>query len=400
MRKNLLLNNLESLTNYKVYSKTNNGFEKVLGNFTLKSFIKSFKNPKKIKKSTFLEEMAVKYPNEDGPSQDSILNKKANKLKEFLFNLNNENIQNVETIKVPEKPKNVLNYKKPLYIDIYPNPCTYNPKYDLIFKRIPITTIYNTPTKIENNNINNSLVKRKIKLKKISKEKNYNNTSYKNNKIKKIKLRNISLINENDEHFSNKNEFYKKENEIIQNLKNKTNTNKYFIKKKLYPHSHDNKYNNKINDIIKKNKTPNNNKINTSIILKDNNISNIHKININRKSITKNCIFKTSIANKSNKVKFPNENKRILDFNKMSKRNFEILLNNSILKNPSFYHYNPKYDYISDTSNVFNFGLNNKTNLEKKKFLLKKMWCSYADLSKDYNIINNSKLKDNIEISK
>ena len=386
MRQNLLLNNLESLTNYKVYSKTNNGFEKVLGNFTLKSFVKSFKNPKKIKKPSFLEEMAVKYPNEDDPSQDSILNKKANKLKEFLFNLNNENVQNTETIKIPQKPKVVLNYKKPLNIDVYPNPCTYNPKYDLIFKRIPITTIFNTPTKTENNNINNSLLKRKIKLKKISKEKYYNNTSYKNNKINKIKKkRNISLINDNDEHFSNKNEFY-----INQNFKNKATTTNKFIKKKLYSHD-------KINDIIKKNKTSNNN----NIILKENNISNIHKININKNIIKKNSIFKTSIANKSSEKKIPNEKKKIFDFNKMSKRNFEIILNNSILKNPSFYHYNPKYDYIKDTSKVFNFGLNdNRTNSEKKKFLLKKLWCSYADLSKNYNLINNSKLKNNIEISK
>ena len=79
----------------------------------------------------------------------------------------------------------------------------------------------------------------------------------------------------------------------------------------------------------------------------------------------------------------------------MSKRNFGIILNNSILKNPSVYDYEPKFDYITQSSNAFNFGYNqNKTNYQKKKFLLKKMLCSYANLSKDYYIINNSKLND------
>ena len=55
MKSNSLLKNLESYNDYKVYSKTNTGFEKVMGNFTLKSFIKSLKNPKKIKKPSFLQ---------------------------------------------------------------------------------------------------------------------------------------------------------------------------------------------------------------------------------------------------------------------------------------------------------------------------------------------------------
>ena len=82
----------------------------------------------------------------------------------------------------------------------------------------------------------------------------------------------------------------------------------------------------------------------------------------------------------------------------MSKRNFEIIINNSTLNNPSFYKYEPKFDYITQSSKAFNFGfINKRTNFEKKKFLLKKMWCSYADISKDYYLINNSKLNENLE---
>ena len=195
MKKNLLLKNLESVTNYRVYSKTNNEYEKVLGNFTLKSFLKSLKNPKKIKKLTFLEKMAEKYPNEENPSyQYSALKKKRIKLKEIFNNLNNENIQNTNTIKIQKNSDLILYNKKPILIDITPNPCTYNPKYDLIFKRIPVATIYNTPKKINNYNINNSSENKEIKLKKISKDKKYNFMSYKNNKIKSLQLDDIRIF--------------------------------------------------------------------------------------------------------------------------------------------------------------------------------------------------------------
>ena len=407
MKKNLLLKNLESVTNYSVYSKTNNEYEKVLGNFTLKSFLKSLKNPKKIKKLTFLEKMAEKYPDEENPSyQYSALKKKRIKLKEIFNNLNNENIQNTNTIKIQKNSDLILYNKKPILIDITPNPCTYNPKYDLIFKRIPVATIYNTPKKINNYNINNSSENKENKLKKISKDKKYNLMSYKNNKIKRLKLDDIKTFNKKIDFISNKNEFLNKKNdniqkEIIKNkilLENKMTTDKYIIRKKIYAHSHENKINNDINNIIKINKTPNSNRNYLYDFIKNNKISKTQNINFNKNNIKKNSIFKTSISNKSNENNFNNETNKIYDFNKMSKRNFEIILNNSILKNHSFYHYEPKFDYITQSSKAFNFGFqDNKTNFQKKKYLLKKMWCSYANLSKEYNLINNSKLKNNTE---
>ena len=110
MKSNSLLKNLESYNDYKVYSKTNTGFEKVIGNFTLKSFIKSLKNPKKIKKPSFLQEMAEKYPNEDDSSHQEILirRKKANVLNEFFNKINSDNgsddqiINNIEKNKKPD----------------------------------------------------------------------------------------------------------------------------------------------------------------------------------------------------------------------------------------------------------------------------------------------------------
>ena len=49
MKRNLLLKNLENVNNFKIYSKTNSEYEKILGNFTLKSLIKTLKKPKKRK---------------------------------------------------------------------------------------------------------------------------------------------------------------------------------------------------------------------------------------------------------------------------------------------------------------------------------------------------------------
>ncbi len=103
--------------------------------------------------------------------------------------------------------------------------------------------------------------------------------------------------------------------------------------------------------------------------------------------------FKTNINNEINEDRYNKQKKNIIDFNKMTKRNFDIILNKSTLKNPSFYRYSPKFGYTTQSTKGFNFGhKENKTIYEKKKTLLKKMWCSYGDLSKEYYLINNSKL--------
>ena len=147
--------------------------------------------------------------------------------------------------------------------------------------------------------------------------------------------------------------------------------------------------NQNILDYINKNKTP--------YKLRNNNISLFQNTTSrNKKSKNLNSLFKANIGNNSEEKK--NKNIKIFDFSKMSKRNFGIILNNSILKNPSVYHYDPKFDYVTQSSNTFNFGFNdNRTNYQKKKVLLKKILCSYTNLSKDYYIINNSKLNETTE---
>ena len=405
MKKNSLLKNLESYNDYKVYSKTNTGFEKVMGNFTLKSFIKSLKNPKKIKKPSFLQEMAEKYPNEDDSSHQEILvrNKKTNVLNEFFNKINSDNDSNVQIINNIErnkKPDIILNYRKPIQIDVSPDPCTYYPKYDLIFKRTPIAMIFNTPKKIGNYHINNSTEKHSIKLKGLTETKNEKKimTDRGSRERKKLRLKTLknninkkigynSSINDNikkDNNYHNKKEKIK-----LQNLEYR-----YLVKEKVYKKSTDglNKAKNKdINflNYINKDKTSDNLRINNNI----SSLQNHNTTSKDKKSRKLNSLFKTKGENSFEEEK--NKNIKIFDFSKMSKRNFGIILNNSILKNPSVYDYEPKFDYITQSSNAFNFGYNqNKTNYQKKKFLLKKMLCSYANLSKDYYIINNSKLND------
>ena len=49
MKLNDIINNLDTLRDYKIYSKTNSAYEKILGNFTLKSLIEALKHPRKKK---------------------------------------------------------------------------------------------------------------------------------------------------------------------------------------------------------------------------------------------------------------------------------------------------------------------------------------------------------------
>ena len=98
MDNNLLLDNLDSISNINVYSRKNREYEKILGNYTLKSFIKSIKNPIKIKRRNFLDEMAEKYPYDEDPSFkiSQSLNKKIVRSKELFNNISiidNENLK-------------------------------------------------------------------------------------------------------------------------------------------------------------------------------------------------------------------------------------------------------------------------------------------------------------------
>ena len=393
MDNNLLLDNLDSISNINVYSRKNREYEKILGNYTLKSFIKSIKNPIKIKKKNFLDEMAIKYPYDEDPSFkiSQSLNKKIVRSKELFNNIINDYIETDNNKNDSKNPIRAYQFRKPIKIDLTPNPCTYNPKYDCIFKRIPVVTIYKTPKKIDdnNNNTNNFSIKRKIKLKKITNDKKHNIILYRNNKEKK-KLDSLQSFNKKFISFTKNNDYLKEEindnnqKEKIISFRNKDSIIKNNNEKSNNNNSNNNNINNNFFNLIHKNRIPYNN-----------NINNFNKRKRKHNSVYKN-ILKTCVLNKFNDEKNYTEKKNVIDFNKMLSRNYDIILNTSSLKNPSFYYYKPNFEYITQSLKGFNFGEKpKKTNSEKKKFLLKKMWCSYGDLSKDYYLVNNSKLNNN-----
>ena len=414
MQINVIINNLDTVSDFKIYSRHNHAYEKLLGNFALRNFVKSLKNPVKIRKPKFLEEMAKKYPYEVEPSNEVIqsLNKQRNKTKEIINNLNIDYNQSINNNK--NKKNFTLNIRKH-DIDLTPNPCTYNPKYDIIFRRIPVTTIYKEERRKEKKiDDSNCLTKRKIRLKKIPKNEENNIITY-NKNVNLNKKKHLRFINKKNNSTSKTSETLKlndKENIIkIQiNSKDKSeseNENEKNITKKNKNDSHEEKIDkskinnlrkvNNLNKLFKKNKTTYNSKTNISIFSKDsiylNTQKNLFGIKKKEKSnLTKDHINRY-ISNKSGERRYNSELKGVVDFSKMSDRNFGIILNHETLRNPSFYKYEPKFDYITETTKGFNFGFNeNRTNYEKKKYLLRKMMCSYRDFSQDYYIIDNSKL--------
>ena len=400
-----MFNNFKSISNNKVYSKYNAAYDHKLGNFALRAFVKSLKHRRKVIKPKFIEELARKYPYEDenvfSHPITSSTTKRFNKSKDLFFKINNKENVKTKSNNKDKKPNLTINIKKPIEIDLSPNPCSYNPKYDLIFRRIPVATIYKSPKK----NKDKSLL-RKIKLKKIINQANetndINNRTHQVN-INKKKLTHL-ILNEK------KNESFSKTSGIINNEKSKiVISNEDKNKKELSDNcdKDENKIIKKINNmhtlnkINKKYRTTHNSKTNLAINGRETIFSIIRADTSEDENIKRNRVlkykFNNNSRNKSNESNSNNELKGIVDFSKMSERNF-IILNDSFLKTPSFYRYEPKFDYITKNTRGFNFGLSeNKNNYERKKYLLKKMMCSYGQLSKEYCLIDNSKLIKKIE---
>ena len=305
MDNNLLLDNLDSISNINVYSRKNREYEKILGNYTLKSFIKSIKNPIKIKRRNFLDEMAEKYPYDEDPSFkiSQSLNKKIVRSKELFNNIINDYIQ-TDNNNNSKNPIKAYHFRKPIKIDLTPNPCTYNPKYDCIFKRIPVVTIYKTPKKIDdnNNNTHNFSIKRKIKLKKITDDKKHNIILYRNNKENK-KLDSLQSFNKKFISFTKNNDYLKEEiNDNNQKIKiisfrNKDSIIKNNNEKNNNNNSNNNNINNNFFNLTHKNRTPYNN-----------NINNFNKRKRKHNSVYKN-ILKTCALNKSHDEKKYTEKK-------------------------------------------------------------------------------------------
>ena len=83
-----------------------------------------------------------------------------------------------------------------------------------------------------------------------------------------------------------------------------------------------------------------------------------------------------------------------IDFSKMHGRDDDMFGKDDNKKGPSIGYYNPNYDYLN--GNMRNISLGNETRKEKdKKYLLKKIWCSYR-VRVDYQLVDNKKLSKTI----
>ena len=344
------LNLLDSMTKFKTYSKYNNVLEKKFKGFSLKSLIKTCKNPRQFVKAKFLEEFAKKYPYEnDQFLKTSNLNSKA---KDFL-----------ESIKIRKTPqKNTIDpwSRKSSYTKFYEggtDPFHYNPNYNSIFKNVPCCIIF--PLRNEKNK----------DIKQNPKSRNFRTPIVLSKKIK---------TESNKENKSN-------EHKIVDSL--------------TIDNSNDNKINLKI---IK-----NNEKVSQTLpaVQRHNYFLN----NINKKINKNNHAFKFSdytprkdlILNQSNIISYlephdyKSDLKKTLDFGKMQDRNKSVLVNYANLEVPSLNYYNPKYEFTKPRAAQILFTHKDLIEANKKsnKFLIHKLWTSYNFQSR-YQLVDNDKLNN------
>ena len=363
MRKNTIYK-LDSISKYSIYSKLNNDIERMLGDRSLKAFVKINKEPKKAKKINYLEEVLKKFPKEQKKFEDP------NEYINQIIKKNSENIKSNKYYKIfnTKKNENYHNrsiqhhFKKKKTEDIISiDPFKYNPNYDAVYKKIPYTLIIE-PSQNNKSNI----------------------SSFKENNSKSLRRQKISEILNTDNTIENNN---LKDNSTIE-------TNRHLVKNRLNKSSDINtlklpiintnrigfgnnnhalrfsKYGNS-----RINQTENKNESEENIILKNSinkhNIKSSHDRNINNK-----------------KTNFP------INFDKMMSRKENNLVYSSSLDNPSFNRYSPNYDFIRNSSAKISFDYHNLDNdqINKKKNLLRKLMHSY-DADIHYTIINDEQLK-------
>ena len=341
-----LFDNIESP---KCLSKLNKMISNLLGyENNLKSLIKNMshkKNSKKLNNSDLsIEEDKIKYHRislliDDSKLKNFNLEDYKKKLKQinkeelqkklskniYKYNISNQKKKNIESIKKH-------NISKVLKI--------YNPKYDLIFKRIP-NVIFSYPKIIQKNKSN----------------------------------ANILLKNP------------KKLNDYIENNKKNNKTENNSPNKSMHPNKDLIFNSQKSKNVISRNNLPS---INYHI---DDSIKKLSKINY----LTKNHSDKNFTSLSNNKTNKTVLNKRIYyypDYSKISKKDKleysnKINKNDNLLSEASIGSYDPKYDFVMEKSPEFSF--TNKyyfDNVSFRKFIIKKLWSGYnRSLNEEYQLV-------------
>ena len=365
MKKNTIYN-LEVISKFSRYSKFNENFDRLLGDRSLKGFVKVNKRPKVLKKLNYLEEINKRFPNltKDKDQKDP---------HEFISNLimknvetnkNDNSINNNKYYKIfksqpnDQKPsiKKYFNSKKSSYQEIISlDPFKYNPNYNAIFKKIPYVRIIE-PKEIKDDNPHTHRINRKLR-----------------NKSNGTGLA-LSINNTSDNDIKS----------INRTVENKKVNDKILL---------DNNQNSIKLPIV------NNNKINTR---NDNHALRFSKYGNERKSIFdyKNENEDNYINNNyNNSISGDKVNtKKIItvNFDKMRSRRGKDFINSYSLETPSFNRYSPNYDFVKNSSAKISFSYHNIDNndINKKKYLLNKLIHSYK-VDTDFHIINNDQIKLN-----
>ena len=370
MKKNTLYN-LDSISKYSIYSKLNVNYDRMLGDRSLKGFVKMNKKPKIIKKLSYLEEIHLKYPNElkekDKKDPHEFINKLMLKNLENNKNdnLNNNNNKYYKIFKSqPNKNskklsiKNYLNSNKKKYEEIISlDPFKYNPNYNAIFKKVPYVKIVEPKDKKQKNlSMNQDNLKNRNKINVTTITSSMDNTNEnENNNDNKIKEKNISVSNNNIDRI--KLPIVKNNRLYERNDNHALRFSKYGNQKSIFS---DNKNENEEN--YEQNNNYNNNY--------DNNSISCDKINMKK-------IF-------------------TVNFDKMMSRKGNDLVNNYSLKTPSFNRYSPNYDFVKNSPAKISFSYHNMDNndINKKKYLLRKIMASYS-VDTEFHILNKDQLKHN-----
>jgi hypothetical protein len=376
MKKNTLYN-FDEISKYSIYSKMNMKYDRVLGDRSLKAFVKINKSPKKLKKISYVEEVLKKAPKESKDYKDP--HEFINQIiaKSIENNNNKSKVLNTQPNISPQTSLNHISKKKDLNDIISLDPFKYNPNYEAIYKKIPYVRIVGPTEKDNNRNIKSS-----------------NSSSIKENKNKKSKNNIVpSPLNTNDANSNNSKDSVTIEtnkNDEINNLNKSSDIKSIKLpiinnnnKSKIWESNHALRFSKYGNQRVYKSENKYGKKEEES-----GNNSNFIRYNSN---------------NSNNRYKLNKNNKKYnfsINFDKMMSRKGTDFINSSSLETPSFNKYTPNYDFVKHSPAKISFSYHNIDidHMTKKKYLLKKLLNSYnPDIQ--YHIIKDEQLKPKTSVN-
>ena len=344
------INSLESIEKKTIYSKYGENLNRIFKSRSLKSLIYELKNPKKFTSKEMLEapEFQKKKPKEHKEENYSdIFNSVQSYLKREA---KKENLKSMKSNKIKIKIKEGRSI---LDLHEFKDPFKYNPNYNAISKNVPSVKMILTE-------------REKKEMMKQQEEES------KRNRI-------LKLVHSNTESGDKKN------NKLLLEIEDENNNSRNISPKSINPEL-------PIITKVPKQKdrsiTVENKVGKTNIYMKNNHAMRFskylsRKINFNERNNDNRISYLEPYKYLENKTK-------VIDFRKMSSRKPRDFLIKSVLENPSFNNYNPKFDLVEKKMAQVDFSPHiNKKN--SKKYLLRKLWSSY-EVIPGYQLVKSDQL--------